>query len=277
MITNIRCAILTVSIVLGYVFVSVNSVNALERKHIFNLSNTADSWNYRFINNLNIEIILDNKLFLIGNNLNISQYLGAVKSSDTKDEKTSGKDDKTSGSNKNEIIIAMIGFLGILATATLSNWDKVFSNKNGKVLVPYSGYRATGIFETELRYFFEVSGTRKNLSEMQKQVMNNFRINLKSKNSEDPEKIDKYVDGCIEDAVSFEEILNKIVPVYQNHFNIDELQELNKFYSTESMQDMNKKMPAILFEIAPIMVEIQEENIRKILANYDEIFSDDDD
>ena len=65
-------------------------------------------------------------------------------------------------SKRGEIIIAIIGLVGVLVTGILSNWDKVFPKQN-LVQATYSGYRPTGNFETELRYYFDVSGTRQAL------------------------------------------------------------------------------------------------------------------
>ena len=40
----------------------------------------------------------------------------------------------------NEVLIAVIGLAGILVTALLSNWEKLFPKKN-VIKATYSGYR----------------------------------------------------------------------------------------------------------------------------------------
>jgi hypothetical protein len=177
-------------------------------------------------------------------------------------------------SKKNEITIAVIGLLGVLATATFSNWDKLFPRK-GEIRASYSGYRATGDFETELRHYFDVSGTRKTVESMQKQLANNFRLTLKSKYPKDAEKIDAAMNVALEEAISIDEIIRKLLPVYRNHFTIPELQELNKFYSTEIMQNMVRKMPLLAQEAAPIQVEMLQEMEKRLFDKLGKIFSDD--
>jgi hypothetical protein len=61
-----------------------------------------------------------------------------------------------SKSKKNEVIIALIGLVTAVAAGVLTNWDKLF---NQEMRVIYT-YRPIGDFDTELRRFFDVSGTR---------------------------------------------------------------------------------------------------------------------
>ena len=68
----------------------------------------------------------------------------------------------------NEVLIAIIGLIGNLVTAGLSNWDKIFP-ENNVIEAQHSGYRPTDNYETELRHYFNVSGTRLVLDNMQKQ------------------------------------------------------------------------------------------------------------
>jgi len=76
-------------------------------------------------------------------------------------------------SRSNEIIIAILGLVGVLATAVISNWDKMFPNR-GTVAARYEGYRPTGNFETELRYNLEVTGARKSFEGIPKLVATMF-------------------------------------------------------------------------------------------------------
>lgn len=93
-------------------------------------------------------------------------------------------------SRRNEIVIAIIGLVGALVTGFLSNWDKVFPKQN-TFQATYSGYRPTGDFETELRYYFEVSGTRAALESTQRQLVQNAKISLLSEYPKDAEQINK--------------------------------------------------------------------------------------
>ncbi len=158
-------------------------------------------------------------------------------------------------SKRGEVIIATIGLVGILVTAFLSNWDKVFPRQD-IVQATYSGYRPTGTFETELRYFFEVSGARESIASSQQQLTLNQKLNLLSEYPEDADEINKVFDAAAETAPRFEDVISELMPVYQKHYSLSEIQELNKFYSTEIMQGMVKKAPLISQDAAPIQVRL---------------------
>jgi len=162
-----------------------------------------------------------------------------------------------------EIVIAIIGLIGVLVTALLSNWDKLFPKKN-IVKAEYSGYRPTGRFETELRYYFEVSGTRATMESMQQQLIQNEKINLLSTNPEDAETINKTFDAVTKEAIRFEDVIRELLPVYQKHFTLSEIQELNKFYSTAVMQGMVTKMPLVTQDAAPIEAKLLSDYSRRL-------------
>jgi len=163
--------------------------------------------------------------------------------------------EETQKSPRVEIIVAIIGLLGILVTAFLSNWDKVFPKQN-IVQATYSGYRPTGNFETEFRYYFEVSGTRVMIESMQQQVIQNAKYNLISQYPGEAETINKIFEVAAKESPTLEDMMKDLMPVYQKHFSISEIQELNKFYSTDSMQSMVRKMPLLTHDAAPIQVKI---------------------
>ena len=167
-------------------------------------------------------------------------------------------------SRRNEIIIAIIGLVGVITTGLISNWDKIFAE--GQVLqTTYSGYRPTNNFETNLRYYFEVSGTRATMETQQKELLNRLEMQLISENPEKAEPIKEFISAVREEAPTVEEILNKLLPIYRKHFTIKELQELNKFYSTKIMQGMVKKSSLIALESAPLQLELINAYQEKIL------------
>jgi len=160
--------------------------------------------------------------------------------------------------SKREIVIAIIGLIGVLVTGFLSNWDKVFPNHN-IVQATYSGYRPTGDFETELRYFFEVSGLRATLETMQQQLLQAQKADLLSQRPKDAEDINTLFDAVGKESPRPEDIIRDFIPIYQKHFSINEIQELNKFYSTDVMQGMVKKMPLVIQDAAPLQVKLVNE------------------
>src|SRR5687768_14976479 len=157
--------------------------------------------------------------------------------------------------SRSEIVIAVIGLFGVLTTAFLSNWDKLFPKQN-TVHAEYSGYRPTGNFETELRYFFEVSGLRVVMETQEQQLLQNTRNNLIAQNPKDAEEINRLIEDVSKDAPKTEDIIKLFVPIYQKHLTIAEIQELNKFYSTDVMQRMAQKLPLIAQDGAQIQAKL---------------------
>src|SRR5262245_56581965 len=122
-------------------------------------------------------------------------------------------------SKRNEIIIAVLALIGVLATAILSNWDKFFPKQN-IVQAQYSGYRPTGNFETEYRYFFDVSGSRAAAESLKQQLTQNMKASLLSQNPGDAEMIAKLFDAGTKEDISIDDIIREFLPVYQKHFTL---------------------------------------------------------
>ncbi len=182
------------------------------------------------------------------------------------------EDNIQSRSKKNEITIAVIGLLGVLVTALFSNWDKIFPNQN-EVRANYSGYRSTGVFETELRYLFEVSGQRIMIENLQQQAVIALRNNLIIEHPENAKEINLIMDASLEEAPTVDDIIRKLLPIYRNYFTVEELQELNKFYSTEIMQNMIRKTPTLMQEFAPLQLELIQDHQARIAAKLGDVLN----
>lgn len=167
-----------------------------------------------------------------------------------------------------EIIIALISVVGVICTAVFSNWDKIFSNNKQKKITPFTGYKATGNFETELRYFYEVSGSRNMLETAVKNALELQKSQLIKLNPDEESEINS-IFTTIEREVRFEDVIKKFMPTYIKHYSVEEIQELNKFYSTEAMQNMVNKNPYIMADAQPLQLEYMhelQERIEKMLS-----------
>lgn len=149
---------------------------------------------------------------------------------------------KFSMSGNTRIIVAIISLVGVIAVAVISTWDKS-SPTESTIQVTYSGYKPTGTFDTELRYYFDVSGTRAVITSMQTVLINTFRDKLISEYPDNAEEINSILDIANKEAPTLDEVLKKYRPVYRKYFTVEKIQELNKFYSTEIMLNMVKKTP----------------------------------
>jgi hypothetical protein len=177
------------------------------------------------------------------------------------------KEMERSKSRRTEITIAIIGLLGILATAVFSNWDKIFSKV---IQESYTGYRPTDNFETELRYYFDVSGVRATAEIMQQQLISEYKMVLITESPESAEKIDAIMSTVLEESPTLDEVIKKYMPVYRKYFTIEEIQRLNKFYSTETMQNLVKKLPLLTQEIVPLEIELTQDYLSRLGAKLDE-------
>lgn len=169
------------------------------------------------------------------------------------------------GSRRGEVVVAIIGLIGVLLTGVLSNWDKLFTDHDS-IQVRYAGYRPTGNFETELRYFFEVSGTRAQIDLLDRQQLQHTEQFLLSKFPERSDEIRRTANAMRQEVVRYDDAFREFLPIYQKHFTIDEIQELNKFYSSDLMQGMLKKMPLVAIDAAAVNERLMAEYVRRVEA-----------
>ena len=72
------------------------------------------------------------------------------------------------------------------------------------------------------------------------------------------------------EAIKLDDVIRQVLPIYQKHFTLAELQELNKFYSTEVMQGMVKKLPLITQDAAPGQMKMLNEYLERVFSRIRE-------
>jgi hypothetical protein len=162
-----------------------------------------------------------------------------------------------SKSPKTEIIIAAIGVLGVIATGILSNWDKILGRT---VQAQYSGYRPTGDIETELRYYFEIVGLRRQFENMNRVMQDQERKSRERAGL--PANGDSGMTASPFDEKAVDEIVRIMLPSFKKNFTIQEIQELNRFYSTEIMQAFVKKQPLVMIDSMPAIEKWAEDRAK---------------
>lgn len=172
-------------------------------------------------------------------------------------------------SKRGEIVIAIIGMIGVALTGIFSNWEKIFPDEN-VVEATYTGYRPTGNFETEFRYHIDVSGTRRMIESMQQQVMLNAKHAALAEQPHRAQEIERIFKVVESEAVKLDDVIRAMLPVYQKYFTLEEMQELNKFYSTKVMQSMTDKLPLVSQELAPVQVKMLHEYLARVHARIQE-------
>lgn len=158
-------------------------------------------------------------------------------------------------SKRNEILIAVLGLIGVLITGVLSNWDKLFPPSN-VVTSTFSGYQPTGNPQIELRYLSEITGMRDRVKQMQAGILEQFRKQAEAKLRDNPEIVANVFKIVEEEVASqYDESMNLYVPIASKYLSVAEIQELNKFYSTPVMREMLRKQPLINEEFLSVVMQ----------------------
>lgn len=169
----------------------------------------------------------------------------------------------SSGSSRTTALITAIG---VVFGAAITNVDGLGRLVKGvqAVTAEYSGYAPTGVFETEFRYYYEVSGARADVEDFEDRVVEATRQELIQGDPQLEEEINALFEIMTEEAPQFDEVMELILPIYEAHYTVQEIQKLNRFYSTTPLQDMVRKDRLINAELAPVFVQLQQDYIERI-------------
>ena len=89
---------------------------------------------------------------------------------------------------------------------------------------------------------------------------------------------DRLVEWMRENSLSYDQVVSDLIPIWKKHMTLEQVQELNKFYSTPVMREMVRDMPYVTAEFGPIlqqhMVDMQERLMKAMLSG--ELFVGDD-
>jgi hypothetical protein len=181
------------------------------------------------------------------------------------------KTQTSSGKLRSEYVVAVIGLLGVILTGVLSNWDKLTKNV---VSSEYSGYRPTGDFETEMRYFLDVNGTRAQVQQLNDQLLGAMQEQIKKEDPDDQEEAANMFGIIKKNGMSVDETIDMMLPIWKKYLTIDQIQQLNKFYSTPDMQNMVRVQPAIIKETMPLLVAKMQEHQKKMMEEFEAAESD---
>ena len=165
---------------------------------------------------------------------------------------------------------ALIGAIGLVLGTVVSNVDDIYQLLSGTktITAEYSGYQPTGVFETELRYYYEVTGLRVAVVDLQERLIDSQVTLLTAEFPEDREEIERIANAVREESPQVSELIDVVVPIFEKYFTVEEIQELNRFYSTEIMQGTVSKQRLVNAEAAPILAELQQDLITRVTDNF---------
>ena len=141
--------------------------------------------------------------------------------------------------HRNEIIIALIGLIGVIFTAVVSNYEKIFDEKSeNESSFPYE---KIDDLDMQLRYFIEVSGFRNSMEEMRKVSAEKYRMKHGAS--------DTVVNCVLDNQIQTEQLIELFISVHKNHITLQQVKDLNRLYSSESMKSYSKSSPLIVREL----------------------------
>lgn len=141
--------------------------------------------------------------------------------------------------HRNEIIIALIGLIGVIFTAVVSNYEKIFDDKpENESSFPYE---KVDDLDMQLRYFIEVSGFRNSMEEMKKVSAEKYKMKHGVS--------DTVVNCILDNQIQTEQLIELFISAHKNHITLQQVKDLNRLYSSESMKSYSKSSPLIAREL----------------------------
>lgn len=155
---------------------------------------------------------------------------------------------------RKEIIIAVIGLVGVICTAAISNWDKLSSPSRSAT----NSAMVSDDINVQIRYFIETSGFRNALEALEKQRAERYRLEFKA----DKETVDCMLDM----SMPTNQLIDIAVSVFRKHYTLEEIKELNRINSTPVMVNLAAKQAAISLDLVSGIEEAARRMQRRNLA-----------
>jgi hypothetical protein len=140
--------------------------------------------------------------------------------------------------HRNEIIIAVIGLVGVVFTAIVSNYDKLLGVTPEHTSI--SPYENVDDINMQLRYFIEVSGFRDSLEEMEKVTAEKYKLKYGATDTE--------INCILDNRIQTEQLIELFVETMKNHMTLQQIKDLNRLYSSETMKSYTESSPLIVRE-----------------------------
>jgi len=138
---------------------------------------------------------------------------------------------------RNEIIIAVIGLVGIIFTGVISNWDKLFSPSSSATNSPV----VSDDINVQARYYIETSGFRTAMEALEKQRAERYRLEFKA----DKETVDCMLDM----SIPTNQLVDIAVDGIRKHFTLEEIKELNRINAMPAMVSAASKQAALSLDL----------------------------
>ncbi|AZF01812.1 hypothetical protein C4J95_4381 [Pseudomonas orientalis] len=158
------------------------------------------------------------------------------------------------GPSRSEIIIAVIGLVGVIVTALASNWDKISSVGNNSSNSPIT----SDDINVQLRYYVDSTGLRTSMESLEKTRAERYRLQYKA----DPDTVNCMLDMGLQSS----QLIDIAVNALKGHFTLEEIKELNHINASPFMKRVAEKQPAISLDLVKGLEEALERTHRRNVA-----------
>lgn len=156
--------------------------------------------------------------------------------------------------SRNEIVIAVIGLLGVIFTGVASNWDKISSPTRTTA----NSAIVSDDINVQVRYYVETSGMRSGLEALEKDRAERYKREYKA---------DQDTVNCMLDmGLPTTKLIDIAINTLKNHFTLEEIKELNRVNASPIMMRVAEKQPAIALDLIKGIQEAADRAHRRDLA-----------
>lgn len=155
---------------------------------------------------------------------------------------------------RNEIIIAVIGLVGVISTGVFSNWDKLFSPSRTAASSPV----VSDDINVQIRYYIETTGFRNAMEALEKQRAERFRLEFKADRDT--------VDCMLDMSVPTNQLIDIAVEAFRKHYTLEEIKELNRINALPAMVSLASKQAAISLDLVSGLEDAAQRVKRRNLA-----------
>lgn len=155
---------------------------------------------------------------------------------------------------RNEIVIAVIGLVGVLSTGVLSSWDKVFPPSHTATKSPV----VSDDINVQIRYYIETTGFRNAMEALEKQRAERYRLEYKADRDT--------VDCMLDMSVPTNQLIDIAVDAFRKHYTLEEIKELNRINALPAMVSLASKQAAISLDLVSGLEEAAQRMERRNLA-----------
>ena len=173
---------------------------------------------------------------------------------------------------KSILTLAILAFATVLVNAQQSSGGSAAQSKVSKEALP-----ADAPSREQVLRFFDILQVRRNMqlvidgmkTQMKSGAEQGFRHKLPDATPEQIQQVQAMVDDSFSE-ISFDELIDAIVPVYQRHLSKSDIDGILAFYASTAGQKLLREQPAIMRESMEVAGAVQQKRMESVLKKLDD-------